>query len=203
MKLRLPFVWRPAYAAALAEVTQLNREATALGNDLSALRSSARGETQAHAHEVLRLKDQLNQAVALGAEKTREIATLRGLLAEKEQTLQTERKEAREERQKLMDWIAKGVSGGVPIFSEIPQPASTSDEADAKPKPGEERIPSDLEDAIRTVGRRPRAIVNHITKKKDADFVAAMAGAGVRRVFEEDRIDAEVEAAVISEQKSA
>lgn len=175
------------------------RENVQLGNELSAMRSSVHGETQAHAHEVLRLKDHLSQASALAADKQREIAMLRAQLAEKELHLQAESTAAREERQKLMDWIAKGVSNGIPIFAEIPLPVASSEVAPAAPL-ATERVPSDVEEAIAAVGRRPRAIVNHISKKRDVDFAAAMAGAGVKRTFDEDRAVAEAEATVISEQ---
>lgn len=176
------------------------RENVQLGNELSAVRSSVHGETQAHAHEVLRLKDHLSQASALAADKQREIAMLRAQLAEKELHLQAESTAAREERQKLMDWIAKGVSNGIPIFAEIPLPVAASSEVAPAVPLATERVPNDVEEAIAAVGRRPRAIVNHISKKRDVDFAAAMAGAGVKRIFDEDRVTAEVEATVISEQ---
>lgn len=151
--------------------------------------------------QISQSSSQLSTAQALGAEKQREIANMRAQLAEREIALKAARDEAREERQKLMDWIAKGVSNGVPIFAEIPLPVVT-DEAPA-PQPGTDRIPSDVEEAIAVVGRRPRAIVNRITKKNDVDFEAAMKGAGVKRVFAEDRAVAQAEAVVISETKSA
>jgi seryl-tRNA synthetase len=146
---------------------------------------------------------QLSTAQALGAEKQREIANMRAQLAERESALKAARDEAREERQKLMDWIAKGVSNGVPIFAEMPLPVVTDEAPAPQPAPGTERIPSDVEEAIAVVGRRPRAIVDRITKKNDVDFEAAMKGAGVKRVFAEDRAVAQAEAVVISETKSA
>lgn len=173
------------------ELVALRKLAEERGRDLARL-----GPQLAHASE------KLSSTVALAAEKQREIGALRSQIVEKELQFREEQRLAREERQKLMDWIAKGVSGGMAIFAESPVPPAAEPEPPGKPAdPATDRVPTELEDAVATVGRRARAIVKHIEKAKDANFEAAMAAAGVRRIFDEDKVTAEVEAEVIAENK--
>jgi hypothetical protein len=173
------------------ESAELRKTAEERGRDLARL-----------GPQLAQFSDKLNATTALAAEKQREIGSLRSQLADKELQLKDERRLAREERQKLMDWIAKGVSGGTPIFAELPAPEAAAAEPEPKaPDPATERVPTELEDAVATVGRRARAIVKHIEHKKDVNFEGAMAAAGVRRIFDEDRVTAEVEAQAIEDRK--
>lgn len=180
----------------VGEVRSLNIQLTKAHNELNAMRHDERSQTQ----EFYRINERLANSASLCADKQREIAMLRTQLQERDVLHAAERAEMRAQSQRLMDWVAKGMTG-VPIFAEVAKEAPEPVEAPAKP--GTERIPTDVEDAIAKVGRKARAVVNHITKKKDVDFQAAMAGAGVRRIFEEDKLDAEVEATVIHEQQHA
>lgn len=171
-------------------VQQAQAESAGRGRDLSRM-----------GPQLAQLQERLNQSASLVAAKQNELAMLRAELDRTIKALEVEREGAANERHKLMDWIAKGVSNGVPIFAEIPLPAAET-EAPA-PAPGSERVPTDVEAAIARVGRRPRSIVNHISKVNEVNFEAAMAGAGVKRVFQEDRVVAEAEAEAINEIKTA
>jgi len=201
MKLQWPLVGRSRL-----EETERARDihlanAVRLDHERKTAVSSAMGETIAHARESQRLTEQLTQSATLVADKQREIAMLRSQLTEKEAALQAERQASAEERHKLMDWIAKGVSNGIPIFAEIPKPVAEPEEP--KPAPGSERVPTEIEEAVNRVGRRARAIVKHIEKKNDLNFEEQMKGAGVRSVFQEDEAVATAEAVAISEQKKS
>lgn len=196
---------RSELAAKEASALKFMRQVIEAGNDLSAARDSARGSEIDSSRVIAQLNDRLAQSNersalqgAMLAEKQREIAGLRAQLAEAEQKLKAERAEGTEDRHKLLDWIAKG-TGGPPIYAE-PETVPAEPEAPKK-DPASERILGEVEEAARRVGRKPRAIVNSITAKRDADFEATMAGAGVKRIFDEDRADAETEAAVIAGEK--
>jgi hypothetical protein len=200
MTFKFPWISRKAAQAeatrSIAEVDRaLHVQLTAANNELVAMRHDERNQAQ----ELYRLNERLSASAALCADKQREIAMLRSQLQEKEALHTAERAEMREENKRLMDWVAKGMTG-VPIFVEPPK--DTPEPAEAPTKPVTERVPTDVEEAISKVGRRARSVVNHITHKKDADFLAAMQGAGVKRIFADDKVDAEVEAQVIHERQT-
>ena len=202
MKFLLPWVSRKAAREAEVRVVTevirpLNVELTKAHNELSSMRHDERNQSQ----ELFRLNERLAASASLCADKQREIAMLRTQLQEKEALYAVERAEARADRARLMDWVAKGMTG-VPIFAEIPK-ETVVPEPEKPADPSKDPVPTELQDAISKVGRRARAVVNHITKSKDANFAEEMARGGVRRVFQEDKVDAEVAAEVIHERKSA
>jgi hypothetical protein len=197
---KLPWVSRKRAEAETANmvtevIRPLNIELTKAHNELNAMRHDERSQTQ----EFYRLNERLAASTSLCADKQREIAMLRSQVQQQEAQHIAERNELRADSRRLMDWVARGVTG-VPIFAEIPKP--DAEPAPEPAKPATDRVPTDVEEAISKVGRRARAVVNHITNKKDADFVAAMQGAGVKRIFAEDKLDAEVEAQAIHEATS-
>lgn len=199
MKL-FPYVTEALYLAQAATIRDRDREIARLETDLHVLRESTHGAEISHGRELLKLRDTLSNsertaatAVAMTAEKQKEIASLRGqindiLAAHKEQV---ERLDRRSEQ--LMDWIAKGYSG-VPIFEkqsapnlELPVPQTAATEPN--PDPG---VESDMHEAMRIAGPKARNIVRHLTRNKDENFNAEQML--VRDTFRKDKTAGEADA---------
>jgi len=201
MKFLLPWVSRKhadeCWDKAMTELRTASAELAKARDDESAARHQWRKQTE----ELFKVQERLSNSASLCADKQREIAMLRTQLQEKEALYAVERAEARADRARLMDWVAKGMTG-VPIFAEIPK-ETVVPEPEKPANLDKDVVPTELQDAISKVGRRARAVVNHITKEKETDFAQQMARSGVRRVFQEDKVDAEVAAEVIHERKSA
>lgn len=176
-----------------AQIVAKDRELANQGNELHELRNGVRQSEAKHSREIFLLTEQAKSATVLAAEKQREIATLRTQLQEQKLEHKAERTEWGEERKKFIDWITKGTTG-LPVFAELKEDPAPAPEPVKPIDLANDPVESDLTEAIRKVGRSPRAVTKFVEHKRDADFSEAMSGLGVRKIFEEDRAVGEAEA---------
>jgi len=172
-----------------AQLEAAEKEAGRLAQKAHDLEHSQHGQEITWARKEAELTATAHQAVALGAEKTREIGMLRRQVAE-----------LTEERKLHLDWIIKGTTG-VPMYHPDPPPVTPL----TPPVPEAADLPvlTTLQEAIQAVGLNPRKIAKWVENRKQMDFDLARAGlarendeakAHVAKVFEQDEVDAKVEA---------
>lgn len=176
------------------KVLSKDRELAQLGNEINSMRHSVRGESQAHAIEVLKLQQQLAASQAMNNAKQQEIAQLRSQVTDIHARWVTAIDDAANERHNLMDAYARGF-GAQPIFATPPTPQPEPVEQ-PKAVTGKEVPESDVTKAIRTAGMSARGITKQITRQKDVDFNDAMVNSGVRKLFEGDKAEGEAQAVV-------
>lgn len=198
MPLRYAIVDRDTLTELRAKVLSKDRELASLSNELVSMRHAVRSDDHRNALEILKLKEQLAASIALNSAKQQEIAQLRGQVADWSARFERAIEDGGNERHKLMDFFAKGVSGGVAIFEQPPKPEPEPAEPGKPEATGKEIPVSDVTEAIRAVGTRARNIVRKIETKKDMEFKDAMRASGVTQLFVEDKAEAEAQAVVSS-----
>lgn len=175
-------------------LVERERDVSHQNNELNAMRLGIHGEQIAHAKEVRRLSDEVLKfssqaatAVAMNAEKQKEVASLRQQITDLYATHREEIIRGEKRVEQMVDWIAKGATG-LAVF-EKPEPEkqeTPENKPDADPNPP---VKSDLREAIDLHGPRARAVVRHLNRRADEDLNPDQLA--VRKMLQEDVAEAE------------
>jgi F0F1-type ATP synthase membrane subunit b/b' len=162
-----PFVKRTAYRLLLEQMLEKNREIVRLSGELDAVRGCLRGFEKSSAETIVQLRAELTVSRQLLVERQKDLAELRSQRNELVLQHREELVGARADVHKLVDWITTGTTGN-PVFDKSAPPIEIT--TPPAVNPGGEVPQSELSDAIRTAGRRPREIVRHIERQREKDF---------------------------------